>query len=554
MFKTVTSLFLAAVAIAAFGVTDANATTFCVPSFHAACPNNGTNVAQANLETAMQSNSNDGAPDTIKIDGVELSDAQTWEPSGTDVLTIEGAGAATRLTSASTINSYTINLANGGNSRSVTMRNLTVVIPASIVGNGGAAVQISDDTLENVDIESLNPGGAPLPSWLVGGTYTGGRIYSAGAGTIHNAVRTDGNATGTVNIVDAEIEPVTGSAISVTGPGTVNVRRSHIDGSAQTAISASSGTTNVENTLIESAPTTMALYAFANSADNVTINADHLTMVSGGGNAAAVGAQVGASTGNASLTLTNSIQRGYLAAYLRSAQAASANGNANVTIAYSNFHLTGSEVSTGDGTLTAATGNIDADPQFVSATNFQLKSGSPSIDAGNPGAGLTEDLLGAPRPFDGDLVAGAIRDQGAYENQTSADPPADPADPADPNDPADPADPSDPADPTDPGDPTNPELPNAGDTTAPDTVKGKGPKAKLRKKKATFAFTSEAGATFSCALDGKALATCTSPLNLKRLKRGKHVLTVAAVDSAGNADPTPATWKFRVVKKRRGGH
>ena len=39
MFKTVTSLFVAAVVVAVLGVTDASATTFCVPSFHAGCAN-----------------------------------------------------------------------------------------------------------------------------------------------------------------------------------------------------------------------------------------------------------------------------------------------------------------------------------------------------------------------------------------------------------------------------------------------------------------------------------------------------------------------------------
>jgi hypothetical protein len=219
------------------------------------------------------------------------------------------------------------------------------------------------------------------------------------------------------------------------------------------------------------------------------------------------------------------------------------NGNANLNLDYTNFHLSGSESSVGDGAVTMGAGNIDADPQFVSASDFQLKLGSPSIDAGNPGAGLTEDFAGKLRPVDGDAVAGAVRDQGAFEFKPVpplVDPPADPADPADPSGPADPSDP------TLPNDPANPQ-----DTTAPDTAKGKGPKAKLRKRSATFEFTSEAGASFRCTLDDTALANCASPLKLKRLKRGKHVLSVAAVDAAGNADQTPATWKFKVVKKRR---
>lgn len=223
-------------------------------------------------------------------------------------------------------------------------------------------------------------------------------------------------------------------------------------------------------------------------------------------------------------------------------------GDANLSISYSNFHVTGSEPISGDGTLNTATGNIDANPQFVSATDFQLQPSSPSIDKGDPGAGLTNDYLGALRPVDGDANGTAVRDQGAYEYQPPA-PPADPADPADPANPADPSDPSDPANPNDPNGPTG----NNGDpdATAPDTVKGKGPKAKLRKKATTFEFSSEAGASFNCTLDGKAVANCTSPMTVKRLKKGKHVFTAAAVDAAGNADPSPASWKFKVVKKHK---
>ena len=47
--------------------TPASATTFCVPDFHAACPDNGSNVAEADLEVAMQSNGSDGIADTIRI-------------------------------------------------------------------------------------------------------------------------------------------------------------------------------------------------------------------------------------------------------------------------------------------------------------------------------------------------------------------------------------------------------------------------------------------------------------------------------------------------------
>jgi hypothetical protein len=89
------------------------------------------------------------------------------------------------------------------------------------------------------------------------------------------------------------------------------------------------------------------------------------------------------------------------------------------------------------------------------------------------------------------------------------------------------------------------------DCTAPETTITKGPKAKTKKKQATFEFTSnEQGSTFECAVDGQALkAPCTSPHTIK-VKRGRHEFEVRATDQAGNADGSPATDSWKVKKKR----
>ena len=82
------------------------------------------------------------------------------------------------------------------------------------------------------------------------------------------------------------------------------------------------------------------------------------------------------------------------------------------------------------------------------------------------------------------------------------------------------------------------------DTTAPETTITTKPARRITKKKVKLAFSSEAGATFQCQVDGKAWQSCTSPLKLK-VKAGKHVVLVRAVDVAGNADATPAKVKFK---------
>ena len=70
--------------------------------------------------------------------------------------------------------------------------------------------------------------------------------------------------------------------------------------------------------------------------------------------------------------------------------------------------------------------NVTADPQLVdfAGGNYRLQAGSPCIDAGTNLAHVTRDLDGVARPLDGDAVAGAQWDIGAYEFDSS-DPDAD---------------------------------------------------------------------------------------------------------------------------------
>jgi hypothetical protein len=86
------------------------------------------------------------------------------------------------------------------------------------------------------------------------------------------------------------------------------------------------------------------------------------------------------------------------------------------------------------------------------------------------------------------------------------------------------------------------------DKKAPETTIVKGPKARSRKRTAKFRFvSSEAGSTFQCKLDKKPFKPCRSPKKYKRLKPGKHVFQVRAIDAAGNRDKTPARRRFRVL-------
>ncbi len=89
---------------------------------------------------------------------------------------------------------------------------------------------------------------------------------------------------------------------------------------------------------------------------------------------------------------------------------------------------------------------------------------------------------------------------------------------------------------------------------APDTVLNSKPKAKVKikkgKAKVKFTFTSTVTpATFECKLDQGTFASCTSPRSYK-VKPGRHTFSVRAI-AGGVTDPTPASFSFKVVKKKK---
>ena len=83
----------------------------------------------------------------------------------------------------------------------------------------------------------------------------------------------------------------------------------------------------------------------------------------------------------------------------------------------------------------------------------------------------------------------------------------------------------------------------------PDTTIDSGPSGTVGSTSAEFGFSSDQGdATFQCKLDGGTFEACASPKSVPdegALAEGTHTFEVRAVDTAGGADPTPAsrTWK-----------
>ena len=91
------------------------------------------------------------------------------------------------------------------------------------------------------------------------------------------------------------------------------------------------------------------------------------------------------------------------------------------------------------------------------------------------------------------------------------------------------------------------------DVTPPDTTIVAGPQEKTKKTFVTFEFvSSEPGSDFECSFDGAAFRPCVSPED-EKVGKGRHEFDVRAVDTAGNADASPAADEWRVRKKRKRG-
>lgn len=85
------------------------------------------------------------------------------------------------------------------------------------------------------------------------------------------------------------------------------------------------------------------------------------------------------------------------------------------------------------------------------------------------------------------------------------------------------------------------------DTVPPDTTLVSAPPADSNSASASFTFGSnEPGSTFVCSLDAGGFDACSSPKTYSGLGDGNHTFRVQAVDAAGNADPTPSAYTWRI--------
>jgi hypothetical protein len=93
------------------------------------------------------------------------------------------------------------------------------------------------------------------------------------------------------------------------------------------------------------------------------------------------------------------------------------------------------------------------------------------------------------------------------------------------------------------------------DTVAPETRITKKPKRRTKSRRAKFRFASnEPASDFVCKFDrgifgGGEYESCGASLTLRKVKPGRHTMSVKAIDTNGNIDPTPAKYRWKVRKR-----
>jgi hypothetical protein len=545
----------------------AAATTYCV------APATGCGGGDLpTLADGLTSAFNNAGADDVQLGTAAYTDGP-WsyvDNSGTNPVTIRGDGQlGSQLVSF--VGGPTLNLVNG-NADNV------VIYPPSM-GSPKVTLNLILGTLSNSQVlVAANGRGVDA----AGSTIDHSSIVPNGAGATGNtAVRADNSI-----VKDTSISTTNGVEV-VNQP--VAVRRSTIVTKGYGLQSGLINTTISDSQIVLNDPTAVGVEGICDLATGqITIEATNLT-VTGGGSGIAF-RSIGGQLCGGYVAVSSSLVQGVG----KTAECAPGIGSASVAINYSDSDFSAGKVTgTCSGPVDVGN-NFFADPKLASPATLQPIPGfdSPLVDAGDPaapGAGQPTDFAGLPRAVNGRRDVGAF-EYGrrapvlSVEHSPATVPTSDPvtftATTSDP----DLGDAVTVAWSFDDGGTANGDqvahaFASAGmhsatatatdsagvttvsvatvavlDTTAPETAIKKHPKKSGKKRKATFSFSSsESGGSFECKLDKAALTPCTSPFK-KKVKAGRkpktHHFTVVAIDAAGNRDGTPASFTWKVKKKR----
>jgi hypothetical protein len=500
----------------------ASATVFCVPNnaVDASCQ-----TPEADVQLALDAAEANTGNDTVRIGSgtfTAASIAGFRYEAGDGNVSIIGAGEAqTTLThppdpgGAFHINNI---LFLDGSGVGSSISNLTASIPApadNTFGSQHRALEVRGVSIDHVTV--TEPGGTALNSyafWIDPGstTITNTTVNFPDPGGQDGVITNSGSD---VQIRDSNITARVGVLLRAGGVANTIERTKITAVASNPGVDVQDGTLNLESSLIDlgSLGAIGVRATGIAGANNATLNLDHATIVgtAPGAEGLRVQADDAGPADTQTATVTNSVISVPGPAIRRTADNSD---TANVTTNYSNYNPAGnvsSNGTSGSGALTE-TNQTNLTPGFVGGGDFHLATGSALIDAGDPvhPAPGTLDIDGDAREIFGKDGCGARQDIGADEFV--------------------------------PGSP-----PTLLDCIPPDTSFESGPTGTIADNTPTFTFAStESPATFQCKVDGGATLPCTTPFTSVPLGEGPHTLSIQAIDSSLNVDPSAATRSFTV--------
>jgi hypothetical protein len=398
-----------AVAIAGLWLAQAgsaSASTLCVPNISIpGCPAGAAN--EPTIADAVNNAASSG--DTIRI-GPDSANGGTYKESVNDLgksITFIGAGSKTTIIQAQ--GTPGMHISHGSSAFNLGIQ----VYPAG--GNTGLELA---GTATHVAITAQ-----------AGVTYAVGVALNGGAlrhGTVSLPMSINepigfGGVVGPGTVSDSTIAAAVGVADS--GAATPNVIRDRIR-APQGVLVGPASAPHIDDSVIHTVSGSGQELGVSISPDAELANFSirHCTIIgsntagSAGVNAAAYGNTVPATSSD---LIESTIIRGYT--HSISATAISGPFTASTTVtARHTFYDPATSHSTGGAAIHRDSHSANRNPLFVNqaAGNFQLRAGSPAIDAGSQTLGSGEsaiDLLGHPRRIVGRKGDGAISDIGAYE-------------------------------------------------------------------------------------------------------------------------------------------
>lgn len=375
----------------------------------------GTAYTAAQLQAALTTAAGDVGADTVMVAPGTYTGEFTMPSAGaTDELVGAGVGI-TILTSASD-NATTLTL------QGAVVSAMTVAHTAA--ATAGFGLKLSAGTARGIDARLENASNGSAVQLGTNATLTAStvRANASGAGGVAWI--------GGSNVVTDTQVVGTNTANTGFGPGvagvTMTIRRVRISGFTF-GVRSPSGTVDISDSLIDigGIPTAIGVYQLDGAANAGVIGLISRRNTISGTGAAQVGffGRAGNNTQVFTGTIADTVIRltGAVPAYIICSQTGA--GVANMTVSNSAFNgaLTGSGTCVPVGSNNINTALVDPQYRDAAAGDFRLKFTSPLIDAGSSvPAGSDRDVAGNARSVDGNGLAGAQPDIGAYEYQRLA--------------------------------------------------------------------------------------------------------------------------------------